>query len=260
MRATCSSITASAVHVAGASAGVGRGSSSACPVPRGVCSDLGMELHGVEAALGILHRRDRRGRRRGRDAEARRAARTTASLWLIQHVSTSPTSWSSTRRRGTVERRLAELGGARARDLAAERARHAPACRSRCPAPGSRARARPGRAAARPARRPTPGRRRGSIAARVARAHAPRAACRAARARSTRGTRARGGRSAARTARRSRARARAAVLARARRRDSSRRRAHRAIPTPCSRCSFLPSVCSAGANMISAFWNSWIVS
>ena len=38
------------------------------------------------------------------------------------------------------------------------------------------------------------------------------------------------------------------------------RRAHRDIPTPCSRCSFLPSVCNAGANMISAFWNSWIVS
>ena len=36
--------------------------------------------------------------------------------------------------------------------------------------------------------------------------------------------------------------------------------AHRDIPTPCSRCSFLPSVCSAGANMISAFWKSWIVS
>ena len=38
------------------------------------------------------------------------------------------------------------------------------------------------------------------------------------------------------------------------------RRAHRDIPTPCSRCSFLPSVCRAGANMISAFWKSWIVS
>ena len=37
-------------------------------------------------------------------------------------------------------------------------------------------------------------------------------------------------------------------------------RAQRDIPTPCSRCSFLPSVCSAGANMISAFWKSWIVS
>ena len=36
--------------------------------------------------------------------------------------------------------------------------------------------------------------------------------------------------------------------------------AHRDIPTPCSRCSFLPSVWSAGANMISAFWKSWIVS
>ena len=35
---------------------------------------------------------------------------------------------------------------------------------------------------------------------------------------------------------------------------------HRLIPTLCSRCSFLPSVCRAGANMISAFWNSWIVS
>ena len=34
----------------------------------------------------------------------------------------------------------------------------------------------------------------------------------------------------------------------------------RLIPTPCSFWSFLPSVCNAGANMISAFWNSWIVS
>ncbi len=33
-----------------------------------------------------------------------------------------------------------------------------------------------------------------------------------------------------------------------------------AIPTPCSRCSRLPSVCRAGANMISAFWKSWMVS
>ena len=39
-----------------------------------------------------------------------------------------------------------------------------------------------------------------------------------------------------------------------------RQRAHRDIPTPCSRCSFLPSVCRAGANMISAFWKAWIVS
>ena len=36
--------------------------------------------------------------------------------------------------------------------------------------------------------------------------------------------------------------------------------AQRPIPTLCSRCSVLPSVLSAGATMISAFWNSWIVS
>ena len=28
------------------------------------------------------------------------------------------------------------------------------------------------------------------------------------------------------------------------------------IPTPCDLCRFLPSVCKAGATMISAFWNS----
>ena len=39
-----------------------------------------------------------------------------------------------------------------------------------------------------------------------------------------------------------------------------RRLAQRLIPIACSRWSFLPSVCSAGANMISAFWKAWIVS
>jgi hypothetical protein len=28
------------------------------------------------------------------------------------------------------------------------------------------------------------------------------------------------------------------------------------IPMPCDFCKFLPSVCNAGATMISAFWNS----
>ncbi len=32
------------------------------------------------------------------------------------------------------------------------------------------------------------------------------------------------------------------------------------IPTPCERCSALPSVCSAGAIITSAFWNSFTVS
>src|SRR4029079_3898544 len=32
------------------------------------------------------------------------------------------------------------------------------------------------------------------------------------------------------------------------------------IPTACSRCSFLPSVWRAGANMISAFWKAWMLS
>ena len=35
---------------------------------------------------------------------------------------------------------------------------------------------------------------------------------------------------------------------------------HRPMPTPCARWSALPSVCSDGATMTSAFWNSLSVS
>jgi len=37
-------------------------------------------------------------------------------------------------------------------------------------------------------------------------------------------------------------------------------RCYRPMPMPCERCSALPSVCSAGATITSAFWNSLTVS
>ncbi len=63
--------------------------------------------------------------------------------------------------------------------------------------------------------------------------------------------RGRAGRSAVRTAPRSRRRGRGRAIV------SS---TTQAMPTPCARCSDLPSVCSAGATITSAFWNSFTVS
>ena len=114
-RSTCSSITLQRRPVGGRLAGVGTGSSCSTSVPRGVCSDLGMELDGVEAA-----RRRPPSPRPARPASrpsrgSPPGARTTASLWLIQHVVASGRSSNSTPPRVELQRRLAELGGARAR-------------------------------------------------------------------------------------------------------------------------------------------------
>ncbi len=141
-------------------------------VPRGRVLHLGMELHGVEPALGILHRGHRRRGRRGGDAEAVRARARPRRCG------------SSSRSRRRPRRAAARRRGRRARSCrtrrrpCARRRRRAPrpwpACRSRCRAPGSRARAGAGRAAARRRRRSRPGRRRGS--ARTDCARAPRRA------------------------------------------------------------------------------------
>ena len=78
-----------------------------------------------------------------------------------------------------------------------------------------------------------------------------------ARSRCRRAPRAPGGRSAGRTGRRSRRRGRCRTRRSA---GIGTSVTQWPMPTPCARCSALPSVCSAGATMTSAFWNSLSVS
>ena len=144
MRATCSSMTCSAVHV-GAAPGRPRTGSCAARPCRAACARPRGGTARRRCRARVLHRRDRRAGRRRRDAEAVGHAARRASLWLIQHglvlragrrtAARSPSSSTAV---------LPNSARARAADLAAERAGHAPACRSRCPAPAPRARGWPG--------------------------------------------------------------------------------------------------------------------
>ena len=227
--------------------------------------DLGVELHGVEPALGVLHRRDRRARRRGRDAEARRARARPRRCGSSSSVSPCAEVVEQHRARRRARARVLPNSAVPVRaDLAAERRGPWPACRSRCRAPAPRARAGRVERRARPARR----RRRAAgedrcragsrarssssgvscgseLGEHAALAHAPRDQLRVLRAE---------------VEHEHRPLRLVAGLRRRRGVVGARLGDHRLIPTLCSRCSFLPSVCSAGANMISAFWNSWIVS
>ena len=128
-------------------------------VPRGVCCTSGWNCTRVEAALGILHRGDRRRGRRGGHAEA--VGRAHDGVVVAHPAGVDVADVVQQHAAADVELGLAELGAARARDVAAERLAPWPACRSRCRAPGSRARAAADRAAARPRRRSRPGRPRG---------------------------------------------------------------------------------------------------
>ena len=142
----------------GRMAGVGEEVLEHVGAARGVLH-LGMELHAVEAALGILHRGDRRRGRRGRHAEAvgrahdgvvvAHPAGVDVAHVVQQHADRGSRARSCRTRRPRCARRRRRAPGP------------SPACRSRCPAPGSRARAAADRAAARPRRRSRPGRRRG---------------------------------------------------------------------------------------------------
>ena len=220
--------------------------------------DLGMELHGVDAAVAILEAGDgnRVGTRRHREARGR--GRDGVAV-THPHRLVDGEIGEQQRRTFDVQFGAAVLALAGLGDLAAEITRHE--LRAVTDAEERHARVvdrgvDSGCAGHVHRSRTT----REDDRLRLARRASPRPASSAERSRCTRAARAHDARSAARTAPRSRRRGRGRVN-----RSQQLQRMHQAwpraaMPMPCARCNDLPSVFSAGATMTSAFWNSLTVS
>ena len=224
-------------------------------VPRGVCGDLGVELHRIQTALAILHGRDGcRGRRRGAGEPVRRPHDAVAVAHpgglLGRQVAEEQAVGAE------HDGRLAELADAGVGDIAAQRGRHrlhavtdAEHRHAQLEQPRVDRRRTGLVDRCRPAREDDPDRVvRGHLDRRhvvghdlgvdPALAHPPRDQLGVLRPEVDHqhgpvlGARLLDGRRLA---------------------ACPRRLGQRLIPIACSRCSFLPSVWSAGANMISAF-------
>ena len=123
--------------------------------PRVGVRDLGVELHAVDAPLGVLERGDRHLAGARRDPEARRARRRSSRSGSSTRPASVGSSPNSGRRRGDLEAGAAVLappGAARPRRRAAGRSAGR---RSRCRARARRRRTPRRRSWARPRRAPT---------------------------------------------------------------------------------------------------------
>ena len=209
---TCSSMMFASVQVGRGAGDVVAGSARSTCWPCSVCTHLGVELHaGQPRGRRPRTRRPARPAVDGRDREALgRRAVTRVAVAHPDRLRRRAGRASSVPGSVTVSGGAAELAAAGVRDRAAQRLGHRPGSRSRCRTPARR----PSNSAGSMLRRAVGVHRRRAAGQddrlRVAGQHLGRPASCAARSRSRRAPRARGGRSAGRTARRSRRRGRGA--------------------------------------------------